>query len=74
MLNMHMTESDISELVRRYIVGPDLIRYIDFVRNIDEQFYDYELAKNNLETTKSVSVNKMSCKKEKIFFYLLILL
>jgi hypothetical protein len=74
MLNMHMTESDISELVRRYIVGPDLIRYIDFERNIDEQFYDYELAKNNLETTKSVSVNKMSCKKEKIFFYLLILL
>ena len=58
MLNMHMTEKDIKSLVDRYTIGPDQIRYADFVKNVDQQFYDYDLAKNNLETTKSVSVKK----------------
>lgn len=56
MLSIHMTEKDISELIARYKAGPDLVRYTDFVAKIDEQFFDYELAKKNLETTKSVSV------------------
>jgi hypothetical protein len=31
-----MSEKDISELIRRYKCGPDLINYVDFVKKIDE--------------------------------------
>jgi len=45
MLSMHMTEKDIIELINRYKCGPDLIRYVEFCSKIEEQFFDYDVAK-----------------------------
>ncbi len=56
MLHMHITEKDILELITRYKVGVDLIDYVTFCKKVDEQFFDYNIAKSNLATTKSSSV------------------
>jgi len=55
MLHMHITEKDILELITRYKVGVDLIDYVTFCKKVDEQFFDYNIAKSNLATTKSSS-------------------
>lgn len=54
-----MTEKDIKELIERYKAGPDLIGYTDFCAKVDQQFYNYDLAKNNLKSMESVSVIKL---------------
>jgi len=46
-------------LIRRKIVNKkSLVRYDEFCKNIDAQFFDYDQAKNNLIQTKSTAVNK----------------
>ncbi|KAL4466875.1 hypothetical protein ABPG74_010472 [Tetrahymena malaccensis] len=55
MLGMHLYEKDILSLINKYKSGPDQVKYTDFCDQIDAQFFDYNLAKENLESTKSSS-------------------
>jgi len=56
MLNIYMTKDDVEELVRRYSIGNGLVKYDDFCKNIDAQFFDYDYARENLLQTKSTAV------------------
>lgn len=41
-------------LTDKYRISPgDLVRYSDFIKNVDQQFGDYTLAKTNLQTLKT---------------------
>lgn len=41
-------------LTDKYRIHPgDLVRYSDFIKNVDQQFGDYSLAKTNLQMLKS---------------------
>ena len=52
-LCVHLSEAEIKALTDKYRIPPgDLVRYSDFIKNIDQQFGDHTLAKTNLETLK----------------------
>lgn len=48
-LNLHLTAEETKLLTDKYRLEPaDLVRYSDFVANIDEQFGNTDLARTNL--------------------------
>ncbi len=48
-LNLHLTAEETKQLTDKYRLEPgDLVKYSDFVSNIDEQFGNTDLAKTNL--------------------------
>ena len=52
-LAVHLTEPEIKALTDKYRMAPgDLVRYTDFIKNIDQQFGDHTLARTNLQTLK----------------------
>jgi hypothetical protein len=52
-LCVSLTNEEVTSLVDKYRMSPgDLIRYSDFVKNVDQQFYDHSLAKTNLTNLK----------------------
>lgn len=55
-LNLNLNEEDFSRIIEKYAIPGDLIRYADFVACIDEQFSNYDAAKQNLQNTKSQAV------------------
>ena len=55
-LAVSLTQEEITALTDKYRIPPgDLVRYSDFVQNVDKQFYDHSLAKTNLQTLKQTS-------------------
>lgn len=56
MIKVYMTKDDVEELVRRYSIGDGLVRYDEFCKNIDAQFFDYDQARDNLQQTKSTAI------------------
>lgn len=51
-----LTQEEIRALTDKYRIPPgDLVRYSDFVQNVDQQFLDHSLAKTNLQTLKNTS-------------------
>mmetsp|Transcript_17144 Transcript_17144/g.15031 ORF Transcript_17144/g.15031 Transcript_17144/m.15031 type:complete len:128 (-) Transcript_17144:849-1232(-) len=56
MFNIYMTKDEVEELIKRYGCGDGLVRYTDFIQNIDEQFYDYDAARDNISKTKSSAI------------------
>lgn len=52
-LCVSLTTEEVTSLVDKYRMSPgDLIRYNDFVKNVDQQFYDHSLAKTNITNIK----------------------
>lgn len=52
-LCISLNEEEVKALTDKYRITPgDLVRYSDFVKNVDQQFGDYSLAKTNLQTLK----------------------
>ena len=50
-LAVSLTAEEVTSLVDKYRMEPgDLIRYSEFIKNIDEQFFDHSVAKMNLES------------------------
>lgn len=60
-LSISLTDDEIKALTDKYRMPPgDLVRYSDFVKNVDSQFNDHSMAKTNLSQLKqnnSVDVN-----------------
>ena len=57
MLSIHLNEEEQRSLVDKYRIPPgDLVRYLDFVNNIDAQFFNTDLAKTNLQFLKGIHV------------------
>lgn len=50
MLNFHLTEQDVNELINRYRLPDGLIKYSDFCQKIDEQFLNSEAKAKVFET------------------------
>lgn len=51
-----LTQEEIKALTDKYRIPPgDLVRYSDFVQNVDQQFLDHSLAKTNLQTLKATN-------------------
>jgi len=55
-LQMHLKEEEIMELIKRYMNAEGLVRYKDFCQNINQQFFNYDMAKDNLYKTKSQAI------------------
>ena len=52
-LNISLNEEEIKALTDKYRIHPgDLVRYSDFVKNVDSQFSDHSMAKTNLSLLK----------------------
>ena len=52
-LSLNLTDEEIRSIVAKYRIPPgDLIRYVDFVQTIDEQFFNTDMARTNLSTLK----------------------
>jgi|LakMenEpi03Aug12_release.lakeMendotaPanAssembly.Ray.scaffolds.fasta_scaffold486316_1 hypothetical protein len=52
-LSIALNEEEIKILTDKYRIPPgDLVRYTDFVKNIDQQFNDHSMAKTNLSQLK----------------------
>jgi hypothetical protein len=52
-LSLSLTNEEIKSVVDKYRVSPgDLVRYVDFVNSIDQQFFNTELAKTTLSALK----------------------
>ena len=52
-LAVSLSGEEIKALTDKYRIPPgDLVRYSDFVRDVDQQFLDHSLAKTNLESLK----------------------
>ena len=50
-LCVSLSAEEITSLVDKYRMEPgDLIRHSEFIKNIDEQFFDHSVAKTNLAT------------------------
>lgn len=55
-LCIHLNEEEIRALTDKYRIPPgDLVRYSDFVKNVDQQFGDHNMAKTNLSQLKQNS-------------------
>ena len=49
-LCVSLSAEEVTSLVDKYRMEPgDLIKYSEFIKNIDEQFLDHSVAKTNLE-------------------------
>ena len=69
-LSVSLSSEEITALVDKYRMEPgDLIRHADFVKNIDQQFFDHSLAKTNLQTIKKAE--KVSAEEEETLYKLL---
>ena len=56
-LSISLTQEEINSLIEKYKMPPgDLIRYKDFVNNIDAQFFNTDLARSNLQFLKGQHV------------------
>lgn len=52
-LSIALNEEEIKILTDKYRISPgDLVKYIDFIKNIDQQFSDHSMAKTNLSQLK----------------------
>ena len=52
-LSLNLTDEEIRSIVTKYSIPPgDLIRYVDFVQTIDEQFFNTDMAKSNLSALR----------------------
>lgn len=55
-LCISLNEEEVRILTDKYRIPPgDLVRYSDFVKNIDQQFGDHTMAKTNLQTLKQTN-------------------